>query len=225
VARRLSAQLLDVVAFWTIFWVVMAISTLLMAGGAAVGGGSEEAAVAAGLGWIAAIFWSYVGYVVFALWFLAQGKTPGQWLVKIQVVDKRNGNNPGLGRMLVRELFGKFISGLFFGLGYFWAIFDPDGQAWHDKIAGTVVVHKTAVLVPVAQSAASSWAASAAVGGETHALKAPATTRPALSTAEANPIKTGDPTVSVFCGQCGGKLKQGDVFCDHCGAKQSNSRA
>jgi uncharacterized RDD family membrane protein YckC len=26
------------------------------------------------------------------------------------------------------------------GLGYFWAIWDKDNQAWHDKIAGTVVV-------------------------------------------------------------------------------------
>jgi uncharacterized RDD family membrane protein YckC len=26
------------------------------------------------------------------------------------------------------------------GLGFFWIAFDPEKQAWHDKIAGTVVV-------------------------------------------------------------------------------------
>ena len=26
------------------------------------------------------------------------------------------------------------------GLGFFWIIWDPEKQAWHDKIAGTLVV-------------------------------------------------------------------------------------
>ncbi len=34
------------------------------------------------------------------------------------------------------------LSKLFLGLGFFWAIWDKDGQAWHDKIAGTVVLRK-----------------------------------------------------------------------------------
>jgi uncharacterized RDD family membrane protein YckC len=42
--------------------------------------------------------------------------------------------------MLVRETVGKIISGFFLALGYFWAIFDRDSQAWHDKIAGTTVL-------------------------------------------------------------------------------------
>lgn len=44
--------------------------------------------------------------------------------------------------MLLREVIGKWVSGLVFGLGYFWAIWDKDGQTWHDKIAGTVVVKR-----------------------------------------------------------------------------------
>lgn len=59
-----------------------------------------------------------------------------------QVVDRREGNFPGFWRMILRELIGKSVSSLFLGLGYFWAIWDKDGQAWHDKISGTVVVHK-----------------------------------------------------------------------------------
>jgi uncharacterized RDD family membrane protein YckC len=26
------------------------------------------------------------------------------------------------------------------GLGFFWMLFDPNRQTWHDKIAGTIVV-------------------------------------------------------------------------------------
>jgi uncharacterized RDD family membrane protein YckC len=54
--------------------------------------------------------------------------------------------------MLVREVVGKMVSGFFFGLRYFWAIWDPDNQAWHDKIAGTLVVRKMRVThaAPVA---------------------------------------------------------------------------
>jgi uncharacterized RDD family membrane protein YckC len=33
-----------------------------------------------------------------------------------------------------------FLSLAVAGLGFFWIAFDPDHQAWHDKIAGTVVV-------------------------------------------------------------------------------------
>ncbi|KAB2674587.1 MAG: hypothetical protein DVB31_01770 [Verrucomicrobia bacterium] len=32
------------------------------------------------------------------------------------------------------------LSGMAFGLGWFWSLWDARGQAWHDKLAGTVVV-------------------------------------------------------------------------------------
>lgn len=40
---------------------------------------------------------------------------------------------------LVRSL-ASALSGIVFFLGFFWIAFDRDKQAWHDKIAGTVVV-------------------------------------------------------------------------------------
>lgn len=69
---------------------------------------------------------------------LSKGTTPGKWILGEQVVNKFNGGFPGLGKMFVREIIGKAASALFLDIGFFWAIFDPDGQAWHDKIAGTV---------------------------------------------------------------------------------------
>ena len=66
------------------------------------------------------------------------------------MVDYQTGTIPGFGKMFVREIVGRFISGDFNGLGYFWAIFDKNSQAWHDKIAGTVVLQLAPQSVPVA---------------------------------------------------------------------------
>jgi uncharacterized RDD family membrane protein YckC len=87
-------------------------------------------------------------YCFLSLLLFARGKTLGKAILGLAVVEKRNGDYPGLGRMIVREWFGKAISGLFFGIGLFWAIFDKDGQAWHEKIANTVVLNGRQVSTP-----------------------------------------------------------------------------
>ncbi|HCH59554.1 MAG TPA: hypothetical protein DEV73_03000 [Candidatus Zambryskibacteria bacterium] len=100
-------------------------------------------AMAFGMGaTLGAIIIVTIGYGIFYLNLLKRGMTPGKWLLSERVVESISGNYPGLWRMILREIIGKFVSGLFFGLGYFWAIWDRDGQAWHDKIAVTVVVQK-----------------------------------------------------------------------------------
>src|SRR5690606_15441256 len=54
--------------------------------------------------------------------------------------------------MLFREWIGKWISGLIFGLGFLWILFDRDNQGWHAKIASTYVVAPAAAAraAPVA---------------------------------------------------------------------------
>lgn len=79
-------------------------------------------------------------YGVWCLFLFREGRTLGKLLLGLQVVSHRNGENPVFWKMLVREIFGKFISLLFLGIGYIWAIFDKHAQAWHDKIMGTVVL-------------------------------------------------------------------------------------
>ncbi len=81
--------------------------------------------------------------IVYAVWYLSlfrRGMTPGKKLLGLQVVNSQTGAIPGFGKMFLREIVGRFVSALFFGVGYFWAIFDKNAQAWHDKIAGTVVL-------------------------------------------------------------------------------------
>ena len=82
---------------------------------------------------------------VLLFWILSKGYTPAKWALGLHVVDKVTGSNPGLLRMLLREIIGKFISAIFLWLGYIWALWDRDSQAWHDKIVGTVVVRLVAV--------------------------------------------------------------------------------
>ena len=93
--------------------------------------------------------------IVYLVWFLSllrKGLTPGKKVMGLQVVDHQTGTIPGFGKMFVREIVGRFISGLFLGLGYFWAIFDKNSQAWHDKIAGTVVLRLAPASVPAARA-------------------------------------------------------------------------
>ncbi len=67
------------------------------------------------------------------------GQTLGKkWLgIKVQTKDRAV---PGYKKALIRETVGKLVSGLIFGIGYLWAIWDKDKQTWHDKMAKTVVV-------------------------------------------------------------------------------------
>jgi uncharacterized RDD family membrane protein YckC len=65
------------------------------------------------------------------------GSTPGMWLFGLHVTTM-DGQRIGFVRAVVRFVaYG--VSALFFGLGYIWVIFDRRHQAWHDKIARTLV--------------------------------------------------------------------------------------
>lgn len=83
-----------------------------------------------------AINWGYA--VIMIAW---RGQTVGKMMVGIQVVD-RQGNIPGIGTVLLREVVGKFLSGIALGLGYLWVAWDREKRGWHDHIAGTYVVRK-----------------------------------------------------------------------------------
>ena len=80
--------------------------------------------------------------VAYAVYFwTTSGATPGKMLMKLRVV--RFGTTElelvDSGTAVVRYL-GYIPSSLVLGLGFFWVLWDPNKQAWHDKIAGTQVV-------------------------------------------------------------------------------------
>ncbi len=81
------------------------------------------------------------GAVLYYVWpYSSGGQTLGKKLLGIRVISI-DGSPLNWRKGLLRTL-GCGISDISFLLGYLWAIWDPDKQAWHDKIAGTTVVLK-----------------------------------------------------------------------------------
>jgi uncharacterized RDD family membrane protein YckC len=78
-----------------------------------------------------------IGYFTFC-WSLV-GYTPGKALLGLRVVHM-NGTHISYGRSLLR-FFAYWISAIPLFLGFFWVLWDPDRQGWHDKIAGTQVLY------------------------------------------------------------------------------------
>jgi uncharacterized RDD family membrane protein YckC len=78
-----------------------------------------------------------IGYFTF-FWTLV-GYTPGKAILGLKVV-RRNGANLSFGRSILR-FFSYWISAIPLFLGFFWVLWDPKRQGWHDKIAGTQVVY------------------------------------------------------------------------------------
>ena len=59
----------------------------------------------------------------------------------LRVVRDRDGGPISVGQAILR-LFGYWIDGLVFYLGYIWILIDKRKRGWHDLIAGTVVVKR-----------------------------------------------------------------------------------
>jgi uncharacterized RDD family membrane protein YckC len=75
-----------------------------------------------------------------------EGQTLGKKAVGSRVVRQSNGAPLGYG-LAIGRLFARFADSFTFGLGLLWAIWDPQHQTFHDKIAGTLVV-KSSVYPP-----------------------------------------------------------------------------
>jgi uncharacterized RDD family membrane protein YckC len=63
--------------------------------------------------------------------------TFGKYLLHLEVVTSR-GKPPPLGIAFLRA-FGYIVSSLPLTVGFLWALWDPDSETFHDKIAGTRV--------------------------------------------------------------------------------------
>lgn len=67
------------------------------------------------------------------------GATPGKKLLRMKVVDAKTEALLSDWQVIVR-LFGYVISTLFFCIGFFWMGLDKRRQAWHDKLARSLVI-------------------------------------------------------------------------------------
>jgi uncharacterized RDD family membrane protein YckC len=75
----------------------------------------------------------------YVLFWKYKGGTPGKLMLSMRIVDAKT-----LGPISWGQCFGRYfsyiLSALPLLLGYLWAAWDPRKQAWHDKLAGTVVI-------------------------------------------------------------------------------------
>ena len=63
----------------------------------------------------------------------------GKMLYRAKIVDASTYQKPTTKQFIIRYL-GYYLSLLPLGLGYFWVIWDTKKQAWHDKLAHTIVI-------------------------------------------------------------------------------------
>lgn len=78
-----------------------------------------------------------IAYVV--VYQAKTGQTLGKKVMSIKVVDAQ-GHTPGMLTFFLREILGKAVSGIIFGIGYLVILWDKNKQGLHDKIASTFVV-------------------------------------------------------------------------------------
>jgi uncharacterized RDD family membrane protein YckC len=122
--QRLVAFLIDALILGIINWIV----TMLLGGVLGEAGSMVAIVIQIAIS---------VGYWVF--YQEKMGQTVGKKVMKIKVVDA-SGNLPPVGTLFLREIVGKFVSGIILGIGYLWMLWDPKKQCLHDKIATTYVV-------------------------------------------------------------------------------------
>ena len=65
--------------------------------------------------------------------------TPGKMLISAKIADADTFGTPSTGKLIGRYF--AYIPSCFFMLGFIWVAFDKRKQGWHDKLAGTVVIH------------------------------------------------------------------------------------
>jgi uncharacterized RDD family membrane protein YckC len=82
-----------------------------------------------------------VSLYVLAYWTGSRGGSPLRVRLGVLVLDENNGSYIGTKRAIYRGLMS-YVSQVALLLGYFWMLWDPKKQTWHDKVAKSVVVKR-----------------------------------------------------------------------------------
>ncbi|HHL45648.1 MAG TPA: RDD family protein [Gammaproteobacteria bacterium] len=132
--RRTAATLID-----TALFSLLTLPLLYIAYGS--GYFSLDSATAPLIAGPADILINYVlPLIIVVLLWVKLGATPGKMLLNCRVVDATTGQLPGVGQSILRY-FAYLVSALPLMLGFLWIAWDKRKQGFHDKIAGTVVLH------------------------------------------------------------------------------------
>lgn len=89
--------------------------------------------------------WLLLGWILLIMFFYSwfwhkSGQTLGMRTWRIQLVSAAEGRPlPGWKQCIIRSLGGAASLSLL-GLGYWYALFDPQRRCWHDRLSGTEVI-------------------------------------------------------------------------------------
>jgi uncharacterized RDD family membrane protein YckC len=89
---------------------------------------------------IANVLTTLLGVAYYAWFEGVRGQTPGKMALGLRVINQDTGQYIGIGRGIGRY-FARWLSAIPILLGYFWMLWDPRKQCWHDKLVRNVVVH------------------------------------------------------------------------------------
>ncbi|HET9769290.1 MAG TPA: RDD family protein [Acidimicrobiia bacterium] len=95
------------------------------------------------------MFLCWVASMIYPIYFEGrpEGQTLGKKAVGIRVVRQANGAPLGYGLAIAR-FFARIVNWFTLGFGLLWAAWDPQRQAFHDKIVGTLVVRSSVYPPP-----------------------------------------------------------------------------
>ena len=85
------------------------------------------------------LFGYLLGFAYYIVFTGRGGQTPGKMALRIKVI-RRDGREIGYGRAALREVIGKFVSGIILCIGYLMVVFDEQKQGLHDRMADTYVI-------------------------------------------------------------------------------------
>jgi uncharacterized RDD family membrane protein YckC len=129
--RRLAACILDQI------FVNIIVYPLAFLGGLAFGVmGGRDSGIASLIGMLVALIVMWIYYITIPV--KMNGRTFGKKILDIRV-QRLDGRKLTTGTMFIREVIGKFISGLILMIGYLIALGD-ERRALHDRMADTIVV-------------------------------------------------------------------------------------
>ena len=129
-ARRLAALAYDCVLLLALVAIYGGVIVTLRAG----------AAVAPNTAWFSLGLFAIPA--VFFCWFWTHGgQTLGMLAWRLRVVTL-NGRPPRISQAAARFA-AAWLSLLAFGLGFLWALWDPQSATWHDRLSGTRMIRVT----------------------------------------------------------------------------------
>jgi len=79
------------------------------------------------------------GFVISLVLHLVPGRSLGEHLLGLQLIDRNTGSRPSTAGIVMRAL-ASMLSGVFFGAGFFWIFVDREYRTWQDCLSQTTVI-------------------------------------------------------------------------------------